>query len=65
MTPVAAAVPAGESDRGGALAGRLDEAAFTADRCKGHLDGHRMRIRAAYEARLGALGLEPDPVILG
>lgn len=30
MTPVAAAVPAGESDRGGALAGRLDEAAFTA-----------------------------------
>ncbi len=30
MTPVAAAAPAAETPRGGALAGRLDEAAFTA-----------------------------------
>jgi hypothetical protein len=35
------------------------EACFSADRCKGHLDGHRARIRAAYERRLRELGVEP------
>jgi len=35
------------------------EAGFSPDQCKGHLDGHGARIRAAYEARCQALGLEP------
>lgn len=39
--------------------GASEEAGFSADWCKGHLDGHGSRIRAAYEARTQALGLEP------
>jgi hypothetical protein len=35
------------------------EATFNADRCKGHLEGHGARIRAAYEDRIGRLGVEP------
>ena len=35
------------------------EARFSADWCKGHLDGHGHRIRLAYEARARALGVEP------
>jgi hypothetical protein len=32
-----------------------DEAAFCADRCKGHFDGHGQRILAAFAARLSML----------
>jgi hypothetical protein len=32
-----------------------DEAAFCADRCKGHFDGHGQRILAAFAARLSRL----------
>jgi hypothetical protein len=39
--------------------GAAGEAAFGPDRCKGHLDGHAVRIRAAYEARIGSLGVDP------
>jgi hypothetical protein len=39
--------------------GAADETAFGADRCKGHFDAHRMRIRAAYEANARAAGVEP------
>jgi hypothetical protein len=35
------------------------ETAFGPDRCKGHFDAHRTRIRAAYEERARALGVEP------
>ncbi|MFN8621974.1 MAG: hypothetical protein U0869_14685 [Chloroflexota bacterium] len=39
--------------------GATAEAAYTADRCKGHVHGHADRIRDAYKARVTALGLEP------
>jgi hypothetical protein len=35
------------------------DAAFTADRCKGHFASHRQRIRDAYVTRCRALGVEP------
>jgi len=35
------------------------EAHFAADRCKGHFESHRRRIRAAYEQRVRACGVEP------
>jgi hypothetical protein len=42
-----------------AAGGLDDEAAFGPDRCKGHFDSHRSRIRGEYEARVGAAGVEP------
>jgi hypothetical protein len=36
-----------------------DETAFGADRCKGHFDAHRSRIRTAYEHNVRSAGLEP------
>jgi hypothetical protein len=42
-----------------AAGGAADETAFGADRCKGHFDAHRLRIRAAYEANARAAGVEP------
>ena len=35
------------------------DSAFAADRCKGHFESHRARIREAYEARSRAAGVEP------
>jgi hypothetical protein len=41
-------------------AGAVDgEASFGPDRCKGHFDANRVRIRAAYEARARGAGVEP------
>ena len=42
-----------------AARGTSAEASFTPDWCRGYLDGHASRIRAAYEARCAALGIEP------
>lgn len=39
--------------------GASAEASFTADWCRGYLDGHGARIRAAYAARCAAMGVEP------
>jgi hypothetical protein len=65
-SPVGAAAEAWEQRRKiprlaleAAARGADGEADFSADRCKGHLNGHAARIRAAYEERLRALGLEP------
>jgi hypothetical protein len=35
------------------------DARFDEQTCKGHVDGHRQRILAAYEARLARLALHP------
>ena len=42
------------------------EAYFSADCCKGHMDGHGERIMREYEARVASLALAscPDPVMV-
>jgi hypothetical protein len=37
------------------------EATFSADLCKGHLNGHGRRILAAYDDRLARLGIPSGP----
>ena len=37
----------------------MDETAFGVDRCKGHFDAHRSRIREAYRLNAEAAGVEP------
>jgi hypothetical protein len=66
-TPVGGGLEAWERSRkvarfrARAVAAGVSEAGFGPDRCKGHFDGHAARIRDAYEARIGALGIPVAP----